>query len=412
MVWYLLAGSLTGFLILTHYDGASILTFFVVSMFVLVRNSYLENKKISKAQIFGFLDMFAMVLLISAVFYLPFFFGNSYYEDSTKDYLSSRLLGGGFMPRTEISLKLISMYIPKEWLIGLFMLSIFGVAFAHINKFKFRNYSKYLNYLFLLLCGLLIFSAWFSLYPIKPRSASGLFILSSIGITVLLAFFGQSSWRKIGLTAWYLLGFSFYFFIVRDPRTHVYIAILPGLVFASYGIVAIYKQAISKFKWLKYVFIATFIGLFGFLAGYYWQIYINKSPEYPWWDKYYFGQTIYHISESNRIDGVFGFNYDRGWNEIGEMYEKGCLTGSFESNEKDNLTFFYLGIKQKEGDSWSNENGADTMVVVEGPQSWTYVKRREFSGYKLLDKITKNGYDVAYIFGKNSVYHEGKLLCK
>lgn len=411
LVWYVLSGLLTGFLILTHYDGASILAFYGVAMFVLIKRSYFESYKISRRDYLGFAVMITSVLAINVAFYIPFFFGNSYYEDSTKGYLSSRLLGGGFMPRTEISLKLISMYVPNQWLIGLFLLSIIGIFSTHYKKFKFRNFSKYLNIFFIILCGLLIFSAWFSLYPIKPRSASGLFILASIGITVITSFFGQASWRKIGLTAWYLMSFSFYFFIVRDPRTHVYIAILPGLIFAAYGVYEIYKIIVAKYAILKHLLIVIFMLFFAFLSGFYWQIYLNKSPEYPWWDKTYFGQTIYHISENNRIDGVFGFNYDRGWNEIGEMYQKGCLTGSFESNEKDNLTYFYVGIKQKEGDSWSNENGADTMVIVEGPQSWTYVKRREFNGYKLLDKINKNGYDVAYIFGKNSVYPEGKLLC-
>ena len=409
---FVLAGSLAGSLILLHYDGGSVLFFILPAILLILRDLYINNRKIPYEMIKKFAVYLVVIVAVNALFYLPYLFGNESFDNSTKGYLNSRLLGGGFMPRTEITIKLLSMYIPNVYLYALFVTSICGIFVIHYKNIS----SKLIRNSYPILCLLLVASTWFSLYPIKPRSASLLFIVATLIISAILILKSSSSWRKISLTIWYLCSFSFYLYFVRDPRTHVYMAILPGLILSATFFTYMYNVALNKNRYLSNLLYALFLGSILYLAGLYWVMYVNKSPEYPWFDKQYMGNEIYHISESNRIDGVFGFNNYRGWDQVGALFKAGCLANSteagFESNEKDNITYFYVGIKQKEGDKWSNENGAATMVIVEGPHSWTYVDRREFSGYKLLKTIYSNEVPVTYIFGKNSVYPEGKLLCE
>jgi len=61
------------------------------------------------------------------------------------------------------------------------------------------------------------------------------------------------------------------------------------------------------------------------------------------------------------------------------------------------------------------ELDADNLIVVEGPHSWEYfdhVKLQNKGDYNLLYQIYSNDYAVTHIYGKNSVYPEGKILCE
>lgn len=402
-----LVGLLMGVSVLNHYDGLSAMPFLIAGIAVILRNNW-KDKTYDKNFIYNVIFMFIAFALVIASFYIPFY-THSYFENSTKSYLESRLTGGGFMPRTSITLKLLSMYQPLLWLYLLFFINLVGIGFAHFNTFKKRQY----GYILIALQLLLVIATITSLFPLKPRTSSLSFILVSIMISGLLVFFSHTSWKKIALTVWYLGAFSFYLFYVKDPRTHVYMAMFPGFILGAYGLVAFYRLLATKFKKIYAdLFMLVVFGLFTLICYYNWIVYVDRKPEYPWWNKQIFGQDIYKISKSRRIDGVFGFNNYRGWEKIGDLYQRGCLIGTYESNEKDNITSFYIGKSQINGDSWIRENGADTMIVVEGPHSWLYESVRDYQGYELLQKINVNDIDVTYIYGKRSVYPNGKMFCQ
>ena len=402
-----LVGILMGISVLNHYDGMSTIPFIIAGVAVILRNN-LSKKHYDRSFIYNLIFAVLAFLLVVASFYVPFY-THSYFENSTKDYLESRLTGGGFMPRTSITLKLLSMYQPLFWLYFLFFINLVGIGFAHFNSFKKPLY-KYLLIIFELL---LVICAVTSLFPLKPRTSSLGFILISIAISGLVILFSHTSWKKIALTVWYLGAFSFYLFYVKDPRTHVYMAMFPGFILGAYGIIAAYRLIKSKTRQLfADLFAAIIFGAFVYLSVLNFVIYVDRTPEYPWWNKQFLGRDIYKIAKSKRIDGVFGFNNYRGWEIIGRLYQRGCLVGTYESNEKDNITSFYTGRNQIEGDSWRRENGADTMIVVEGPHSWLYESERNYSGYNLLYPIESNGINVAYIYGNVNQYPRGTMLCE
>lgn len=401
---------LYGLMILNHYDALSVMPFILTYFLMKVRNdttTFAVN--IRKLTVF-----MIIVLGVTLSFYIPFLL-HSEFSDSTSGYLSARLLGGGFMPRTEITLKLISMYIPKFWLYLMFFSSLAGIIVMHFNKikgYKFLNITfsdKLIKTIFLILVCLLGFAVVFSLYPIKPRTSGLIFLIASFGIIKALFLATKSSSAKISLTVWYLASFWFYLFFVRDPRTHVYIAFLPGFIHAAIFYVWLLKH---KLSFVRYLAVTIFSLVFLYLSYFNWMIYVDRTPEYPWWNKTILERPMYKISQSNRIDGVFGFNSNRGWSDISKLFKEQCLQGTYESNEKDNISTFYVGYPQLMGDKWIRESGADNLIVVDGPQSWIYESHREFGGYNLLTTLYNDDMPVTFIYGKKDKYPTGKLLCE
>ena len=397
-------------MILNHYDALSVMPF-ILSYFIMKvrKDSTTLAANLRSLTVFMFI-----VLGVTLSFYIPFLL-HSEFSDSTSGYLSARLLGGGFMPRTEITLKLISMYVPKFWLYIMFFSSMAGILVMHFNNikaYKFFNITfneRLIKTTFLILVCLLGFAVVFSLYPIKPRTSGLIFLIASFGIAKTLFLITTSSSAKISLTVWYLASFWFYLFFVRDPRTHVYIAFLPGFIHVAIFYVWLLK---NKINLVKYVSVGMLSLIFVYVSYFNWMVYFDRTPEYPWWNKTLFGRPMYKISHSNRIDGVFGFNSNRGWSEISKLFSAQCLQGSYESNEKDNISTFYVGYPQLMGDKWIRESGADNLIVVDGPQSWIYESHREFGGYNLLTTLYNDDMPVTFIYGKKDKYPTGKLLCE
>jgi len=149
-------------------------------------------------------------------------------------------------------------------------------------------------------------------------------------------------------------------------------------------------------------------------------MFVDKSPEYPWWDKDFLGSPVYRIKRvrHEKIEGVFGFNNYRAWEQIADLYERGCLVGSYNSNEKDAITYFYLRQHQKQGGLWELQTTeVDNLVVVPGPHSWVYTGLNgiEDKSFVLLKKIysKENPNDpISYIYGSIFKYLDGKLLCE
>ena len=89
------------------------------------------------------------------------------------------------------------------------------------------------------------------------------------------------------------------------------------------------------------------------------------------------------------------------------------MVGNFNSNEKNSVTNFYTKFDQKKLDAWELSFDSDNIILVEGPHSWMYYKQDQIpSDYVLVKTIYREDYPVSYIYGKNTLYPEGQMLCK
>lgn len=428
------SGLIMSFAFLTHYDTLSVTPFFIAGLVgTFIRKIYLDKKELNLGVLFheikangpmvkdyllkGLL-FFSSFLFPALIYYIPFYFGQAF-EDQTSDYLGNRLFGGGFMPRTEITTDLITMYIPEYHLNFLFVAGLIGIAlnFIYISGFNFGKLKvskKDMEYLFLFFIVLILAATIFSFYPVKPRSASLLVIGSSIVVSAILILYDKVKWERAAVISWFLGTYAFYFFIMKDPRTHVYVSILPLFVIAGYGIAEVYR--LSKHALLKRAALFLVILSFIFISGVNWQIFVNKNPEYPWYDKDFMGWPIYRIERvrHQKKEGAFGFNNYRGWEKIADLYNRGCLTGNFNSNEKDSVTYFYIRQHQQKGQKQEFKPEGDNLFIAEGPHSWEYFNHEGLSPieYVLLGEIYSSDYPVTHIYGKRELYPEGKFLCE
>lgn len=407
----ILSGLIMSFSFLTHYDTLSVVPFFVAIYLSLLVE---KHRFAFKHAVLFFLAFFVPAML----YYVPFYLGQSF-EETTSSYLGNRLFGGGFMPRTEITLKLITMYIPKFHIHMLFVLAIFSIL-SYAKYFKenslllvgklLKKELVYQIYIFLVL--LVLFSSIFSLYPIKPRSSSLLVIGASVAIGTLLILNQKVKYYKKAIIIWFLGAYSFYFFVMKDPRTHVYVSFIPLFFLAADGFIKFLN--LIRQKALYNLMLVAFIIVLLFVSGVNYVIFIDKNPEYPWWGKSFLNWPIYQIKRvrHEKIEGVFGFNNYRGWEMIAGLFNKGCLVGNFKSNEKDSITYFYTRRHQVPIDSnYAVTNQVDNVIIIEGPHSWIYVTPKEPDDFVLLKTINSNDYPVTYIYGRISVYTDKKLKC-
>lgn len=415
---YMWSGFVMSFCLLTHYDTLSTIPFFVgilLSSFI-KRSSGRLSKKLIISHLKSAFIFFSTFLLPPLLFYIPFYLGNAF-KDTTSTYLDNRLFGGGFMPRTEIVLKIITLYIPEFHIYFLFISAVLFLALLSVKmddiNLKFIVLKKQVvTNIYISLCLLLLFSSLFSLYPIKPRSATILVLISSIAICGLILLSKKVRSLQAGLICWFLGTYAFYFYIMKDPRTHVYVSFIPLFFLSSAGIINFLR--IIKLDFLKHIILISFTGMVLFICCVNYLIYVDKNPEYPWTDKSLLGYEIYKLKKQRyeKIDGVFGFNNYRGWEKLADYYKRGCLIGDFKSNEKDSITYFYTRRHQVpiEGDFAVSDN-LTNLVIVNGPHSWNYVSPQFFEGFVLLTTIKSFDYDVTYIYGRESAYPDKKMLC-
>lgn len=432
----IISGLIMMIALLGHYDTLSVIPFFVVGFlayyfrlfkmpkgfdnefdFIVFLKSFRTNLPLIREMTLRAFVFFTAFLLPAIAFYLPFYMGSAF-ESTTSGYLQNRLLGGGFMPRTEITLKLLTMYVPKFHLYFIFVLGVIGIAygFRQITGFKIgqiKTSKKLVRAKYLVLSLLILAASVFSLYPIKPRTSSILVILASVAIAIFLTMYRKVQWERAALITWFLGAYSFYFFVMNDPRTHVYVAMMPLLMIAGYAFVKIYES--TQLRIIAHSFLVLSLASFIFVTALNWHIFVDKDPEYPWWDKDFYGYEMYRIERvrHKKIEGVFGFNNYRGWEQVADFYNRGCLVGSFNSNEKDPISYFYVRQHQKQGDVGGMQTDSDNLVILEGPHSWEYYNLERLpNNFILLHTIYSNDYPVTRIYGQRSLYPEGEMLCQ
>lgn len=431
--YLIISGLLVSLSLLIHYDTASVFPFFIIGFiakgFREFKNSRLI-REVYKRHLTAALVFFFLALVPALTYYIPFF-NHSAFSDGTSGYLEGRLFGGEFqggfegvlntfMPGTPITMKLLTMYIPKIFIFTFYLLGYLGIFSLHtriegIKLLGLRFNKSLVKSAFIFFTILGAAASYFSLFPIKPRASSILVVGSAIAVVAILAFSKKVKWHRVAVITWFLGAYSFYFYIMRDARTHVYVSMIPLFPIAASGFYYIYEK-LKTINLLKNLYLILTVGLIIFVSCINYVVFIDKSPEYPWWDKNFLGYEIYRIKRIRhaKIEGVFGFNNYRGWEQVSDMYDKGCLIGSFNSNEKNSITYFYTRFNQLKGDQHglNGHLNADNIIVVEGPHSWEYYEHDRLpDNYVLLHTIYSEGIPVSFIYGDKAVYPEGKLLC-
>jgi hypothetical protein len=177
--------------------------------------------------------------------------------------------------------------------------------------------------------------------------------------------------------AWLLPPLLFMTVIVRESGTHAYVYLLPVFVVAGAGIDALVRGLaivterlnIPRVSW---IFQALLIGMFLGFSYISQQVFVDHTPEYPWFSKAVLGMTL----REDLRDALLGFPYSRDWQAIGSWFAE--LPGekvTLVSNEKQEIASFYLPSKVNLLYRLSDYPGKIKapegvyFLIVQGPQS-------------------------------------------
>lgn len=175
------------------------------------------------------------------------------------------------------------------------------------------------------------------------------------------------------LLTWVIPALVFMEVILRDSGTHAYTYFLPLILIAGIGL----KTALAGIRhWFGRMAFKTarglILGLLLLNAYSSYRLFIDHSPEYPWWPKTVLGTTLPGGHPMN----IFGFPYNRNWRAVQAWFAP--LSGQNKvvvTNEKPLIASFYLPSSFRYDYLWSDDPEALPnskglyFLVIDHPQS-------------------------------------------
>ena len=160
-------------------------------------------------------------------------------------------------------------------------------------------------------------------------------------------FFGALSvfrMRKLwSIWLWLLFPWLVLEVLLADPGTHIYAYVIPATILAAQGIdvCAVFASKLIKDQRSEVIIYAGAAGILAFLALVSHLIFIDHSPEYPWEERRILSWTIGKPDPEYRM-WVFGFPYNRQWEEIGKFVSKEPGTGYYATNENKSIAEYFV----------------------------------------------------------------------
>lgn len=147
--------------------------------------------------------------------------------------------------------------------------------------------------------------------------------------------------RTRALWIWFSVPATLYLFFVARPWTHIHTAFPAWSVLSGVGVLVIGQWLARRSGPAMRAASALGAAVLVLSTTYASMVFVDHTPEYQrtfpqsrrplFWTPYDRMPTI----------GLFGFPYQAGWNVIGDMIDRGELTGSYNSNEEPAITDYY-----------------------------------------------------------------------
>ena len=144
------------------------------------------------------------------------------------------------------------------------------------------------------------------------------------------------------LQIWFGVATLFFFFLMLKVHTHYYVAFPAWWLIAGLVMSRGYDRLVRDARLPRWVALGAVTGLWLVCAGYIYIAFVRHTPEYrqaypaskPWFYWTPFG-------DRRPSGGYFGFPRRRGWKAVGSLYDQGVLKGTYDSNQKENVTNWY-----------------------------------------------------------------------
>lgn len=192
-------------------------------------------------------------------------------------------------------------------------------------------------------------------------------IYNPLIVIYLYAVLGLLSILKIKKTfpviLWFIFPWIVFEGIIYDPGTHIYTYLIPATILIAFG-VAVIEDALEKVAGEGYGRVLSRAGLvilFIFLSTLSHFIFVDHTPEYPWEERKYLIWTLEEPDSKYKL-WLYGFPYNRYWDEIAEYIISTENNGFYSTNEKRSISGFYLPYE-------FNVNQSGYYIHIHNPQS-------------------------------------------
>lgn len=318
---------------------------------------------------------------VLAVFYLPFVLHPHF--QATLTYVVDRRLSGPGFPYNNLLdvLRRSSVYNSTYYVITLALLLLAALALSYWRGWPTRA-GRILAVVAPLLIALTTLIAllrpdWLRSSGIDLTVVVFLLVLIPVWLLPRLAL----SWRM--LWVWFTSALMIALFFVAFPRTHVYTFVAPSALLAGatlaegWGWLATrVGRRSATLAGAMAVLVATLVfGLYAYLYFVYNQVEVLRT----WPDHH--PAFYWQPQDVSSVDAVYGFPLSNGWKTAGVLYQEGELTGSYESNQRDNLiTYWYTRAADR------CRSTANSYFVIDTVEPWAR------SPQATIDQLSADGF--------------------
>jgi hypothetical protein len=272
----------------------------------------------------------AVGVAMLALFYVPFVRHPQF--SATYTYLADRRMGGQFPYNNLADFFLrTTVYSTTYYVLVLVALTIAALAMAFG-----RAFGKLIGILTAALLTLLMVVTFLNPTWLTV-GGTDLAVVPFALILGAVIFLPRMSTGERALWLWFGAGMLLAIFFTEKPRTHVYTFFLPWLTLCGWTAARLWT-AMSERVGARPALLAGSVAavvlvlLFGNYA--YWYFIHNQTEVLRTWDDWHpTGYVNFYDEPDNKA--IFGFPLANGWKVVGQLYDRGIISGDYETNEKE-----------------------------------------------------------------------------
>ncbi|MDX1415707.1 MAG: glycosyltransferase family 39 protein [Candidatus Promineifilaceae bacterium] len=206
----------------------------------------------------------------------------------------------------------------------------------------------------------------------------GLFVIYLAGSAIILASASQNPspgardayqlrFKSLFVLIWFLFPWVYMEILVNVPGTHIYTYLTPLTTLISIGLLTVeslIKRAAGG-RYGTFLYTAGVVLLFLFMFYQSHKVFVDHTREYPWESERFLFWTLVEPDLAYHLP-IFGFPYNRNWEQIGDYVASSNSSDHYYSNEKDTISRFYIPFEHDVDQSGPFVRASNVQYIYQG----------------------------------------------
>ena len=386
---YLVLGSIFfGFGCLCHYGGIIVLPALAILYFSAAKSSWRRELLIVAC-------CAGIVLVVSAPFYLSFFFSPALGEFRSQ-YLGDRLGWGGGVYNNLKQLVSFMLFTNSTYYVALMGLALVA-SLTLLGRKQQKSNPVFCVASVCFVFGWVISVGFQGLIRVDNIDYSLVLFLPMVGVLVWgknLPFNLRTAWL------WFIGGFVVFGFFARRPLDHWYVIVPPWALISGLVLDELVhwaqRQISCKWRWLAWVPVAFLVVLLG---GYLYLFFLQRVPLYA--STFPEHKSVIYwtpLDETPAQSSVLlvGTPAQSGMKVIGHLYRTGALRGSMRTAASQDTQEWYMGHK------WDVDDNSRYMLFT-GYGGGAYTREAIEQWYDLVGRVLVAGEPKLWLYERNDM---------